>query len=142
VGDVVGNVFGSVHYFQGGAPLPAGRYRVTYMDGCMKYNPAYGWTVHALAKRADGSGGHEWRLVGETTEDPILILPGTRGGPWAGGVTYANFDDCVEANLPLPPVEFDFAGGRLGVWLDDQPYDDNVYGLDSRSPTWSLACVR
>jgi hypothetical protein len=77
----------------------------------------------------------------DTTTHRILIPPGTTGRvPGAGA--YASFDDCVLANRALPPVEFEFEGGTVGVWLNDTPYTDNVFGRDSRSPTWSLTPLR
>src|SRR5258708_7412568 len=35
-GTVVSDAFGATVFFAGGAGLPAGRYRVRYLDGCMK----------------------------------------------------------------------------------------------------------
>jgi hypothetical protein len=49
--------------------------------------------------------------------------------------------DCVAANLALEPVELEFAGGRLGVWLQDSPYSDNLAGVDGRNPSWSLTLL-
>jgi hypothetical protein len=137
---VVGNVYGAVHYFNGGGTLPAGRYRLSYIDGCMRYTPAQGWTVHAYGPEV-AAGRDGWWLVGDTTTHRILIPPGTTGRvPGAGA--YASFDDCVQANRALPPVEFEFEGGTVGVWLNDTPYTDNVFGRDTRSPTWSLTPLR
>jgi hypothetical protein len=56
--------------------------------------------------------------------------------PGEGG--FANFEDCVAANLLVPPIAFDHAGGVLGVWLADSPYDDNLPGIDGRNPRWRL----
>jgi hypothetical protein len=36
----------SVRYFAGGAALPAGRYRLAYVDGCNSYGIGVGWAVH------------------------------------------------------------------------------------------------
>ncbi len=60
-GVVVGDVFGQTTYFAGGAPLPAGRYTLTYVDGCMKYSGDQGWTVNAYTQ---ASSADEWYLVG------------------------------------------------------------------------------
>jgi hypothetical protein len=46
------------------------------------------------------------------------------------------------AATTAPSVDFDFAGGELGVWLEDNPYSDNVPGLNGRSPAWRLTCAR
>jgi hypothetical protein len=139
VGTVVGDVFGQVDYFAGGSSLPAGRYRVTYVDGCMKYSGGQGWTVQATAP-GDPLGTFTWWLVGETSAIQILVPPGTVGYV-AGSGAYDTFDACVAANLMLPPIDFDFAGGELGVWLEDVPYTDNVAGADGRNPTWKIACT-
>jgi hypothetical protein len=101
----------------------------------MKYSSAQDWTVHAYA---DGSDG--WWLVGDTTADKIVMPPGTVGYLASSGA-YTTFDACVAANLALPPMEFDFAGGKLGVWLQDDPYSDNVAGQDNRNPRWSLTLL-
>jgi hypothetical protein len=129
------DLFGEVVSFGGGADLPAGRYRVTYVDGCMKYSSTQAWTIHAYA-----SGSSGWWLVGASTADKVLMPPGTVGYATSNGA-YAAFADCVAANLALPPAEFDFAGGPLGVWLQDSPYTDNVAGEGGRNPKWSLTLL-
>ncbi|MBI5546747.1 MAG: hypothetical protein HY901_22925 [Deltaproteobacteria bacterium] len=126
------NLFGQVVYFNGGNALPAGPYRITYLDGCMKYGNGQGWTIHAYS-----NGSIAWWLVGASTTDMVLMPPGTVGWSPTGGA-FNDFDDCVAANLALPPLEFDFAGGPLGVWLRDSPYTDNQSGVDGRNPKWQL----
>jgi hypothetical protein len=78
-----------------------------------------------------------WYLVGATTNDRVAHLPGTVGYA-AGSGAYADFEACVAANKALPSVEFDFAGGKLGVWLLDSPYSDNMAGVDGRNPKWQI----
>jgi hypothetical protein len=129
------DLFGQIVYFEGGAALPAGHYRVQYVDGCMKYSAAQDWAVNAYA---DGSDSF-W-LVGNTSSDRILIPPGTVGF-LVGSGGFATFDECVAANQALPPKEFQFAGGKIGVWLSDSPYSDNVAGVDGRNPKWSLTLL-
>lgn len=124
-------LFGAVSYYAEGAVLDAGRYRVTYVDGCMKYSSAQDWAIHAYA-----DGSIAWYL-GSTTGDKAVLLPGTVGIlEGAGG--YADFEACVQANLQLEPVEFEFAGGQLGVWVADSNYGDNVPGEANRNPKWRL----
>jgi hypothetical protein len=125
-------LFGTPAYFNGGQPLPAGTYVLTYVDGCMKYGSGQGWTVDAYA---DGSDG--WWLIGATTTDKILVLPGTVGYAVGSGA-FAAFDDCVAASLLSAPVTFTFGGGVLGVWLQDTPYSDNTAGENDRNPSWRL----
>ena len=129
------DLFGQIVYFDDGKTLPAGHYRVQYVDGCMKYSSAQDWAVQAYA---DGSDAF-W-LVGATSADRILMPPGTVG-ILVGSGGFATFDECVAANLALPPEEFDFAGGPIGVWLSDSLYSDNVAGTDGRNPKWSLTLL-
>jgi len=125
------NLFGTVAYFNNGQPIPAGSYRLTYVDGCMKYGSGQGWTVNAYANGSDG-----WWLVGATTSDKILVLPGTVGyAPDAGA--FSDFASCVAASLLSPPVTFTHTGG-VGIWLQDSPYSDNTAGEDDRNPSWRL----
>jgi hypothetical protein len=130
------DLFGTVIYFADGAALPAGRYRATYVDGCMKYGGGQDWTIHAYAA-AEPFG---WWFVGETTADKIVAPPGTVGYAASNGA-FATFAECVAANLALSPLEFDFAGGKLGVWLQDSPYSDNMAGEDARNPKWQLTLL-
>jgi hypothetical protein len=139
LGSVVGDVFGQVVYFANGSALAPGRYRVTYVDGCMKYSGVQDWSVNAYGPGSPpGSDG--WWIVGASSADQIVMPPGTVGF-LVGSGGFANFDDCVAANLLLPPVDFQFAGGQLGLWLEDSPYSDNVIGNNGRSPTWRLTDV-
>lgn len=39
------------------------------------------------------------------------------------------------------PVDFDFAGGKLGVWLLDSNYGDNLAGEGDRNPKWKLTLL-
>jgi hypothetical protein len=125
-------LFGDVIYFADGQVLPKGRYRASYDDGCMKYNAAFAWNVNASA--TDG-----WWLVGASSSDRVTLLPGTAGALFFEG--YADFDECVAANRKLPPKEFEFAGGKLGIWLNDAPYLDNQAGTGGRNPKWSLTLL-
>jgi hypothetical protein len=125
------DLFGGIEYYADGVALPSGRYRVTLVDGCMKYSSVQDWTIHAY--QAPGLG---WYLGG-TSGDELVHLPGTIGYEASNGA-YADFDACVAANQALPPVEFDFAGGMLGIWLKDDNYHDNVAGEADRNPLWKL----
>lgn len=133
------DLFGTIAYFGDGGALPAGSYRVQYVDGCMKYSSSQDWTIHAYA-----SGSSGWWLVGATSAQQYLMPPGTVGYASSNGA-FAAFADCVAANLLLPPTDFEFDGGVLGVWLQDSPYSDNLAGEDGRNPAWKLtrrgACV-
>ena len=126
------SLFGTAAYFNGGQPLPAGHYVVTYVDGCMKYGSGQGWTVNAYADGHDG-----WWLVGATTSDKLLVLPGTVGYA-AGAGAFDAFEDCVTASKLSTPVTFTHAGGVLGIWLQDSPYSDNSAGENDRNPAWRL----
>lgn len=135
---LIGDIFGSVTPAVGGMSLPAGRYRFTQADGCMKYgSTGHGWTVQNpnhtdcwWAVTTDANGG--------TTE--LLFLPGTEGLT-AGLGAYATFSECLTANAQPPhTAEFDFSGGPLGIWLRDNPYGDNLT-QNGNTPRWRLQCV-
>jgi hypothetical protein len=132
------NLFGQIVYYEDGGSFPPGHYRATYTDGCMKYDYLQGWTVQGDAP--DAAGGF-W-LVGSSTTDLIVKTPGTVG-IFPGAGAYSTFDDCVNANLAMDtPVDFMFDGGPIGVWLDDNPYLDNVAGDNGRNPAWSLLLLQ
>lgn len=133
--DVQLDLFGEVVYFAKGQALPAGRYRVTYVDGCMKFNVLQPWTVNQNV----GVGTDGWYLVGNSKSERVLLLPGTDVIlPFLG---YGDFAACVAGNLQQPPKEFDFAGGKLGVYLNDAPYTDNLSGEAGRNPKWELTLL-
>lgn len=131
------NLFGQVVYYADGGVLPAGKYSVQYVDGCMKYAPSQGWTIHAYA-----NGSIAWWLVGSTTSQRIVMPPGTVGiFPPPSDTAFQTFDECVAENLKLSAKEFDFEGGMLGLWVADSNYPDNVVGTDGRNPKWELKMV-
>lgn len=142
---------GSVQYFAGGAALPAGRYRVTYVDGCMQYGgdiagvEQWGWTIDtgSVAGNPALSGSPysgECVLVGAASGDVVAALPGTTNPP-PGIASYA---DCVSANKAMDaPLDFDFAGGKLGLFVEDLLAGDDVGGqsMGGVSPTWRLTAL-
>ncbi|HEX2678854.1 MAG TPA: hypothetical protein VHM19_19515 [Polyangiales bacterium] len=136
------DIFGMPTYFAGGAALPAGKYRLTYVDGCLRYQgggfagPAddWDWTVQ-------GAVTYQFLIIGETTAQTLGAPPSATGQVAFGGTTYKVFEDCVNANLTSTPLELDFAGGKLGIWQNDFQPSDNVPGPDGRTPTWELSRV-
>jgi hypothetical protein len=137
-GTLVADVFGNTVLWNGGAPLPAGHYTITYTDGCMEYSySGQGWTVNAVVG-ATGCVNGLGTLYVTANGAPLTPAPGTVGCLLGEGAS-ASFDACVAANQATDvPLEFDFAGGTLGLWLQDAPYDDNVAGESGRSPTYRL----
>jgi hypothetical protein len=131
-GTLVSDAFGATVGWNGGAALPAGHYRVTYTDGCMKYSSGQDWTVNAYAN------GPDTLYVVTANDAAVAPAPGTVGF-FANQGAFASFDDCVAANQSDAPLEFDFAGGMLGLWLSDSPYTDNVAGESGRNPTYRLS---
>jgi len=130
------DLFGNVVYFADGSDLPAGRYRIKYVDGCMKYSSSQAWSVQAYP----GAEPDGWWLVGADQTQKVAVPPGTTGFVLESG-GFATFEECVAANLDLPASELEFAGGKLGVWLQDSPYADNLAGLDDRNPKWMLTLL-
>jgi hypothetical protein len=112
-------------YFAGGADFPAGHYRVTYVDGCIRYDPTiYWWAVN-------GSFNFEYMIAGATTADAIQVAPGV-----VSLVGDTSFDDCVAASQGLS-ADITFAGGKLGIYNNDFKPSDNVPGTGG-NPTWRL----
>jgi hypothetical protein len=139
LGRVTGDVFGQTVSFANGQSIPPGRYIVRYVDGCMKYSSSQDWTVNAYAL-GDPNGSDHWWFIAAGKQLPYAVPPGGTGF-LVGGGGYATFDECVQANLTIPTVELTLSGGPLAVWLQDDPYTDNVAGPNGRSPTWSLECA-
>lgn len=140
--DVTVDLLGTVRYFAAGAVLAAGRYRVSYVDGCNTYGIGANWTIHALEGLGDvGScnvldehAGHVARAPGTTG-----IFADSQPGQSSAFLTY---DECVTANCHLEPVIFEFAGGKLGVRRDGVSVGavDDLGGeaVGGRSPTFRL----
>lgn len=126
------NLFGEVVLFVKGKDLPKGRYRVVYEDGCMKYGPVFGWTVN---NSTDGPEG--WWLVSGSSSTKVKKLPGKD----TSFAYFSTLDECVAANKGVAPVEFEFDGGKLGIWLNDNPYTDNSAGDNGRNPKWKLTLL-
>lgn len=126
------DLFGNITYFAQGKQLPAGRYRVAYVDGCMKFNPVLPWSVNNAA-----SSG--WWLVGASSTERIVALPGNADNGFLS--SFGGFEECVTKNQALSAKEFDFVGGKLGIWLDDGPYTDNQAGEGGRNPRWKLTLL-
>lgn len=113
-------------YFAAGADLPSGRYRITYLDGCFQVTPfVFGWIAqHDVLDRG------VWVVSGSTSDKRFRAPP--RPG------SHPTFQACVAAGRDSPPIDFDFGGGKLGVWLNDSPYNDNVAGEGGVNPTFRL----
>lgn len=123
------DLFGAIVYFNNGGSLPAGTYQATYLGGCMKYASDQGWAVHAYAEPGLG-----WYAVGNSSDQRLAHLPGA-----VGYSAYPVFADCVAAGLNMPAVQFQHAGGKIGVWLYDTGYGDNLPGPDGNNPKWRLS---
>ena len=135
---------GVVQYFVDGAALPPGRYRLQYVDGCTRYDlPTAGWTIHgALGDVVLGTGAY-WLI--DERDTLVVLTPGTAGvsagtGPYPF-TAYATYDECVAANCALPSVEFDFAGGVLGLRLGGGIEFAYISGetVGGRAPTFRLS---
>jgi hypothetical protein len=133
----------ATQYFARGISLPAGRYRVAYVDGCRKFNAFGGWTVHGTP--ASITRATAYTII---TDDgaPLQTAPGTFGllagagaDPYGAFETYA---ECVAANREQPALDLDFAGGMLGIVDGDDgtPFDDVTGESEGgRNPTFDLS---
>jgi hypothetical protein len=127
----------NVTYFNNGQPVPPGMYTIRYLDGCNKYSMKadYGWTVNGV----DAPRCCEWWLVLETSANREEILPALTGAEMYSEGAFADFEACVAASKLSPPLKYIHHGGRLGVWMRDLDYTDNVAGLGGRNPRWEIS---
>jgi hypothetical protein len=131
-------------HFAKGAKLPAGRYRIEYVDGCNTYGIGCDWTVHGSKSQP---GLMSCFLVADDSS-VLTLTPGTSGvyvdsDPTIGGA-YATYAECVAANCTQPPIDFDFPGGTLGVQRDGGGTlgavdDQGGEAMGGRSPTFRLS---
>lgn len=126
------SLFGEAVPIADGADLPAGTIRIRYVDGCFKFAADQGWTIHAR-----DTGGFNWWLIDGTTSEQLVFLPGTIG-IYPTDTAYADFEECVAANLLLEDVLYEHDGGPLSIFLTDSNYPDNVSGVDDRNPAWEF----
>lgn len=110
---------GTIGYFAGGQNICAGNYTVKYVEGALKYNPAYDWSLN-LDPEA-------FRVIYDGGTSSVLF-PGTDG-------QYPSQADVEAANAGAK-IQFTHVGGPIGVKLVDSPYFDNVAG--SPNPTFAI----
>ena len=136
------SILGVPVWFAGGAPLEPGIYRIENQGGCMRYGPAQNWAANAYA-----DGVVSWWIIGSTISDQLLIPPGTVGFERVSGGadrdvgSFSDFDQCDAANRALPPADFNFRGGKMGLWLKDEIYGDNREGEGGNNPYWTLSVI-
>ena len=119
--------------------VPAGNYVVRYVQGAMKYNPAQGWRVNAIALDKRYSIGIFY--PGDVT--PTL----TKDATPLNYTEYATQAEVEAANAGAEvtidkATYFDALGenrARIRIRLEDNPYDDNIAG--SPNPTFRLLRV-
>jgi hypothetical protein len=128
---------GEVTWFNEGLPVPPGRYSLRYLDGCMKFSSTndFGWTVQGI----NSGPCCDWWLVGETAADRRLRLPAGKDAETLAQGAALDFATCVAANLTAPTATYMHRGGKLGIWLKDITYGDNVAGESGRNPRWELS---
>jgi hypothetical protein len=135
---------GSTHYVANGASLPAGRYRAQWVDGCMRWaygGPAFGWDVNDPPPGVFGgpvSMDPGFCLLVDAQGAFVSALPGLMGTAADSGTM--DYPSCIAANQGVAPVDFDFAGGKLGVIANDLAAGDNTTGESAGgvSPTWRI----
>jgi hypothetical protein len=68
----------------------------------------------------------------------VAALPGLTGSAADSGAN--DYPSCVAAAKDTPPIDFDFAGGKLGVLANDLAPGDNTTGESAGgvSPTWRI----
>jgi hypothetical protein len=124
-----------VKYFNGGADLDAGDYRVYYEQGALgivcgspsnPYNDKY--MIHATSFTGGGSRGIGCYIEHSSGTGDVLA-PGAANG------VYDTQADCEAANVGQY-VNITHTGGKIGVWFYDYNWPDNFGG--SPNPTFSL----
>jgi hypothetical protein len=158
--DATAAMVGVSDYFADGLVLPPGRYRLAYIDGCMKLDlqalvgvdpGVFGWNVHLTKMDASGTGGC-W-LVGDH-DMLIQATPGKAGilgllapSPDTAAVladvaAFTTYAECVAVNCREPVSDFYFSGGMLGVRFGGSPDNSAWYSTDAlqggRGPTFRL----
>jgi hypothetical protein len=103
-----------VSNFNGGASFPSGVYTLIYVNGAMKLSAGNGYSCYSYVV-TDG--------VGNTLAAPGIVAQ------------YATQALCEAANGGMQ-VTYNHAGGTIGVYLQDSPYNDNVAGAPN--PTYRL----
>jgi hypothetical protein len=139
------DVKGSVRYFANGTDLPAGMYRVAYVDGCLEFGAeasGYYWTindpgVYSGQQSTIISDPGSCVLVGGSSMALIGALPGETS---TGLQAYAS---CVAASKSAAPLDFQFSSGKLGIYVNDSLTADNIGGEGQCgvSPTWQLSAL-
>ena len=128
--ELMPDMFGMPSFFAEGADLPAGRYRIDYVDGCIRFDPLiYFWTVHGFVT-------FEYVVFRESTANLIGLAPGV-----VSLFGYGVFEDCITANKAVEPLLVDHPGGKLGIWNNDFMPSDNTAGEGNRNPKWRLSRV-
>ena len=94
-------------YFSAATSLPAGRYRIAYVDGSDEIDANWAWTVQ-------GAPNFQFVLIGASTTNVLGVLPGTVATIAFGVTGYLNFDDCTAANRALPPLDSTLREVSLG----------------------------
>lgn len=128
LGELTPDIFSNdPSFFADGDDLPAGRYGVEWVDGCVRYDPLiYFWSVN-------GSFNFEYWIIGGSTNELLHLAPVPEDL-----FGQATFDECIALSAMAPPVAFDFAGGKLGMFNNDFKPDDNTPGEGGRNPTFKL----
>lgn len=111
-------------YFNSGASWPAGIYRITYVEGALKYNSAFGWGLN-------DSAAHRFTILYDDGASEVV-------GPSLDYQKFATQAD-LETHNSGQFVEFTHIGGKIGVYLEDFPYTDNVAGAPT--PVFRLSKV-
>jgi hypothetical protein len=121
-------------FFEDGDAIPAGRYTLTYLGGCIKYAADQGWTVNAT----DETGCCSFYLIGADATQKKLVVPGNTGFVLGMG-GHLEFDACVSASRAAAGKTFDHLGGPLGIFLQDTAHADNVPGEDDENPSFRIS---
>jgi hypothetical protein len=116
---------GAVSYFNTNAP--AGNYKVSYVNGALKYSPTQGWALNV--RNPPNNEGYVIYYTGPEGTQLPLNFPGTNDNTFPSQAA-------VEAANAGVSITFQHYGGAIGIYLFDSIYGDNVAG--SPTPTFQL----
>jgi hypothetical protein len=118
---------------------------VTFVDGCLEFGSEVGgyyWTindpgVYSGQQSTIITDPGSCVLVGGSSMALVGALPGETS---TGLPSYAA---CVTASKAVAPLDFQFAGGKLGIYVNDSLTADNIGGEGQCgvSPTWQLSTL-
>lgn len=119
---------GTRSYWNLAQDIPAGNYRIAYVNGAVRYNASGEWWLNH-----DNNSPFGGYRIAYNNDAATAVFPGTASS--TDGTHFFSQAEVEAANAGRS-ITFAHTGGRIGVYLSDQPYADNLPG--SPNPTFKL----